>query len=106
MEEQSGYRAVMRLAQERPELLAAVRASLARADAAQPYGGEFAGAWVLRDLGSWLPGLRTLRAAGILEKSGPSTRSGNRAYYRMRDREGVRRALAELRQPQEGPSSS
>jgi hypothetical protein len=91
-----GYKAVMRLAQERPELLSAVAVSLARADAAQPYGGEFAGAWVLRDLGSWLPGLRTLRAAGILEKSGPSTRSGNRAYYRMPDREGVRRALTEL----------
>ncbi len=104
MEGQDGYRAVMRLAQERPELLAAVRASLARADAAQPYGGDFAGAWVLRELGSWLPGLRTLRAAGILEKSGPSTRSGNRAYYRMPDREGVRQALAELGQFRGAPS--
>ncbi len=92
----SGYQAVMRLAQERPDLLPAVRSSLRRADAAVPYGGEFAGSWVLQDLGSWLPGLRTLRAAGILEKAGESTRGGNRAYYRMPDRDGVRRALDEL----------
>jgi hypothetical protein len=93
-----GYQAVMRLAQERPQLLRVVRASLARAEAAQKFGGEFAGAWVVRDLGAWLPGLRSLRAFGVLEKSGESTRGGNRAYYRMPDLEGVREALRELGQ--------
>lgn len=88
----------MRLAQERPQLLPVVRASLVRAEAAQKFGGEFAGAWVVRDLGSWLPGLRSLRAFGVLEKSGESTRGGNRAYYRMPDLEGVREALRELGQ--------
>lgn len=86
----------MRLAQERPDLIDAVLASLIRAEAAAPYGGEFAGAWVIRDLGNWLPGLRTLRSFGVIDKSGPSTRGGNRAYYKMDDSDGVRRALIDL----------
>jgi hypothetical protein len=92
----TGFSAVMRLAQERPDLIPAVKLSLKWADAAEPYGGEFAGAWVVQELGRWLPGLRTLRAAGIIEKSGDSTRGGNRSYYRMPDRDGVRQALMDL----------
>ena len=91
-----GYQAVMRLARERPDLVDAVLASLKQAEAAGPFGGEFAGSWVLRELGSWLPGLRTLRAFGVIEKSGPSTRGGNRSYYTMPDAYGVRRALSDL----------
>jgi hypothetical protein len=90
-----GYRAVMRLAQEDPKWLPVVRAAFERAVAAQPYGGEFAGAWVLRELGSWLPNLRLLVRYGILEKT-DLTRGGNRAYYRMPDMAGVRQALLEL----------
>ena len=85
----------MRLVQERPEWLAAVEASYRRAVKLQPFGGEFAGAWVVQDLGSWLPNLRPLARAGILEKTDTS-RGGRRAYYRMPDTEGVRRALSDL----------
>jgi hypothetical protein len=90
-----GYRAVMRLAQEDAPWLPVVRAAFQRAVASRPYGGEFAGAWVLRELGSWVPNLRLLVRYGILEKT-DLTRGGNRAYYRMPDMDGVRRALSEL----------
>ncbi len=90
-----GYRAIMRLAQEDPAWLPVVRAAFERAVASKPYGGEFAGAWVLRELGSWVPNLRLLVRYGILEKT-DLTRGGNRAYYRMLDIDGVRQALSEL----------
>ena|SRR6516165_4395733 len=90
-----GYRGVMRLAQEDPDWLSVVRAAYQRATAARQYGGEFAGAWVLRELGSWRPNLRLLVRYGILEKT-DVTRGGNRAYYRMPDLDGVHRALVEL----------
>lgn len=98
-----GYRGVMRLAAERPDWLAVVRASLNRAREAAKYGGEFAGSWVLSDLraaglAEWLPNLRMLAGYGILTKSGESTRGGQRAYYRMPDADGVERALDELDQ--------
>src|SRR5438128_5924615 len=89
------YRAVMRLAQEDPAWLPVVRAAFQRAVASKPYGGEFAGAWGLRELGSWVPNLRLLVRYGILEKT-DLTRGGNRAYYRMADADGVRQALVEL----------
>ena len=41
----------------------------------------------------WIPNLRILVSYGLLEKSGPSTRGGRRAYYRMPDRPGVEKAL-------------
>ena len=95
-----GYEAVMRLAQERPDWLPAVRAALAEAD--RVLGSDFAGAWVLRELQrqhavrTWYPNLRLLVGYGIVEKSGESVRQKQRAYYRMPDPAGVRRALARL----------
>lgn len=95
-------RAVMRLASERPEWLPALRAACEAARKAERYGGEFAGAWVISELEQqtgervWLPGLRTLTVFGLLEKSGPSTRGGRRAYYQMPDRAGVELGLKEL----------
>jgi hypothetical protein len=95
--------AVLRLASERPDWLPVLQAAARRALSAEPFGGEFAGHWVLRDLGeetgrpAWRPGLRLLVGYGLLLKAGESTRGGRRAYYRMPDREGVEAALAELR---------
>lgn len=95
-------RAVMHLASEKPEWLPALRAACRSAQKAEPYGGEFAGSWVVSELEqltgerAWLPGLRTLAVYGLIEKSGPSTRGGRRAYYRMPDRAGVELALQEL----------
>ena len=43
----------------------------------------------------WVPNLRVLGAYGIVQKSG-SSRGGQRAYYRMADLQGVKRALTEL----------
>lgn len=104
-----GYRAAMRLAKERPEWIPAVRAALvcARQVSADPFpGDEFAGAWVLGELvkrdaeRTWYPNLRLLVSYGVLEKSGPSTRQKQRAYYRMPDPEGVSGALNDLGQPE------
>jgi len=92
----------MRLAFEQPDWLPVLQAACEQARKAEPYGGEFAGSWVLQELGqqtgkpAWRPGLRRLVAYGLLEKSGESTRGGRRAYYRMPDRDGVQRALKEL----------
>jgi hypothetical protein len=97
----NAYRGVMRLAAEKPEWLPVVGAALQRARANERFGGEFAGSWVLKDLQasgtlSWLPNLRFLVAYGIAEKSGESTRGGQRAYYRLPDPDGIERALEEL----------
>ena len=95
-------RLVMRLALEHPDWLPVVQAACVQAQEAEPYGGEFAGSWVLQRLTeltghpAWRPGLRLLVAYGLLEKSGESTRGGRRAYYRMHDRVGIEQALAEL----------
>ena len=89
----------MRLAFEQPGWLPVVRAACAQAREAEPYGGEFAGSWVLQKMKdqtgepAWRPGLRLLVAYGIIEKSGESTRGGRREYYRMPDRAGVEEAL-------------
>src|SRR6266571_4030513 len=92
-------RAVSRLAIEHPEWLPVLEAAAAVAGNVEEQGGEFAGAWVVDELarrGSrrWIPNLRILVSYGLLEKSGPSTRGGRRAYYRMPDRQGVEKALA------------
>jgi hypothetical protein len=95
-------RAVMHLASERPDWLPVLRAASEQARKTEPYGGEFAGQWVLRELEeqtgmrTWRPGLRLLVGYGLLEKVGESTRGGRRAYYRMPDREGVEQALRDL----------
>ena len=93
---------VRRLAQEEPDWVPVLRAACSWAVKAEPYGGEFAGSYVLRELSNmtgqpaWVPGLRRLVAYGLLEKAGESSRGGRRAYYRMPDRLGVEQALAEL----------
>jgi hypothetical protein len=93
----------MRLAFEQPEWVLVLKAACEQARASEPYGGEFAGTWVLQKLQemtgqpAWRPGLRLLVGYGLIEKSGESTRGGRRAYYRMPDRTGVEDALAELK---------
>jgi hypothetical protein len=92
----------MTLAYEHPDWVPVLRAACVVAEQTDPYGGQFAGRWVLQELErqtrtrQWQPGLRRLVAYGLLEKVGESTRGGRRAYYRMPDRQGVERALEEL----------
>jgi len=105
-----GYRAALRLGREQPGWIPAMGASLvlARRAAKDTYnlGHEFAGAWVLDELqrrvskDAWFPNLRILVSYGVLEKSGESTRGGQRAYYRMPDPDGVSRALSDLGHPE------
>lgn len=97
--------AVRRLAQEHPDWVVVLRAACEQAKESEPFGGEFAGSYVVDRVSRMagqpirVPGLRMFVAYGVLEKCGPSTRGGRRAYYRMPDREGVERALAELPMP-------
>ena len=92
----------MRLLLEHPDEMPVLQAACVQARKCAPYGGEFAGSWVLDEMKqqtgepAWRPGLRRLVAAGLLEKSGESVRGGKRAYYRMMDPDGVEQALAEL----------
>ena len=99
-------RAVAALSKERPEWLPVLEAALVVAERCEPYGGEFAGAWVLEELKQqtgrpiWIPNLRVLISYGLLEKAGESTRGGRRAYYRFTDRETVGQVVAEHRPAQ------
>lgn len=99
----------MRLAYERPDWLDVLRAACKQARKSEPFGGEFAGSWVLRQLGedtgttAWRPGIRLLVGYGLLEKSGESTRKGRRAYYRMPHVDEVERTLAELQTESSAP---
>jgi hypothetical protein len=94
--------AVGRLAAERPDWLDVLEAAVTVAERSEPYGGEFAGANVVKELASRpgrrrrIPNLRLLVSYGLLRKSGPSSRGGSRAYYRMPDRTGVAAALEAL----------
>lgn len=90
-------RALRRLVREHPEWLPVLEA--AAAVAAEVEDGEFAGTWVVdelskRGLRRWIPNLRILVSYGLLEKAGPSTQGGRRAYYRMPHRVEVEDALA------------
>jgi len=90
---------VRRLGTEHPEWLPVLEAAVAVAAGVEGHGDEFAGSWVVDELARresrrWIPNLRILVSYGLLEKSGPSTRGGRRAYYRMPDRQGVEKALA------------
>jgi hypothetical protein len=90
--------AVRRLAVEHSEWLAVLQATTAVAAAAEEHGGEFPGKWVVDELRSrgltpWIPGLRIFVTFGLLEKSGPTTRGGKRAYYRMPNRLAIEEAL-------------
>lgn len=93
----SGYSATKRLFEEKPGWSPIVSEAL---EASRKYG-EFAGSWVVsevREKGKNFllgPGLRTLAAFGILERT-QTSRSGRRAYYVMPDPEGVERALKEF----------
>jgi len=86
---------VLALAQEGPGWVPVLRACLELADR----GPDFAGRWVLKRLGGWLPSLQTLARYGILEKT-RVTQGGHRAYYTIPDREAVRQALTDLDPPQ------
>lgn len=114
MTEQDLRRAVAALKNDRPEWLPVLDASLAVAERARPYGGEFAGAWVLDELEhrigrpTWLPNLRVLVSYGFLEKAGESTRGGKRAWYRCVEAQTLRRVLDDLRSgagPSQPPAS-
>lgn len=98
----SGYSATKALARERPEWLEVVKACYEEARSSE----EFAGAWVVRRLGRWIPSLRVLAGYGIVERVHVA-RAGRRAYYRMPDRAGVGRALVELSllDAEDGPES-
>jgi hypothetical protein len=104
MDEKQARRAVAALKRERPEWLPVLRAALIVAERCEPYGGEFAGAWVLDELHqesgrrTWLPNLRLLTTYGFLQKAGESTRGGRRAWYRFANRAAVSRAVAEFSQ--------
>lgn len=74
---------------------AVVRAAYEEALVSNQYTEGFPGASVADRVG-WFPGLRQLEQARILEKVGPSTRGGSRAYYHMPDPDGVACALREL----------
>jgi hypothetical protein len=103
MDNGQALRAVAALSKERPEWLPVLEAALLVAERCEPYGGEFAGAWVLEELKQqtgrpiWLPNLRVLISYGFLEKAGESRRGGRRAYYRFTDRQTIGRVLAEHR---------
>lgn len=92
-------RSVIRLGQEQPKWIPILQGAVAQARKAERFGGEFAGTWVLDELEAqtgerpWVPGLRVLSSYGLIEKSGPSTRGGRRAYYRMPDPDGVEEGL-------------
>lgn len=99
----------MALAIERPDWLPVLRAACELARTTEPYGGRFAGSWVLAELGrhtddAWRPGIRLLASYGLIEKAGESTRGGNRAYYCMPDRVGIEEALDEMGVPHLGAS--
>jgi hypothetical protein len=89
--------AVRRLAREHPNWVPVLEAAVSVAAEFD----EFPGAWVVEELAKqgsrrWIPNLRILVSHGLLEKSGPSTRGGRRAYYRMPGRGEIEQALAEL----------
>lgn len=86
----SGYEAVKALADEKPDWLKVALAAYRVAEGRD----YFPGASVLDEAGGWLPSLRTLARFGVIEKAWTSRR-GHRAYWRMPDREGVARGLAE-----------
>lgn len=96
-----GYIGPKRLLADLPEWwLDVIEECLYAADAAQRFNGEFPGARVWRALREKnkhpFPNLKPLVTYGILEKT-ESSRGGRRAYYAMPDRDGVRRALADLK---------
>jgi hypothetical protein len=88
-----GYEAVIRLAQEQPELLPLVVAAY---ELGAQGSGEFAGKWVLERAPAVAHNLRPLSSREIIAGSGEPTRGGRRRYYRLVDSAGVERALRQL----------
>ena len=91
----SGYKAVKRLAVERPDWLPIVRECLILS---KEIKGDFAGAWIYKRVigkGIKFSNLRLLTSFGILKKEDTS-RGGRRAYYSIPDPFGVESALKEL----------
>jgi hypothetical protein len=86
-----GYSAAKIFLREHPDWADVLRACYVEAGDIE----KFAGTWVLERVGRWLPSLRTLASAGVIEKV-RTTRQGRRAYYRMPDRDGVGKALREI----------
>ena len=94
-----GYNATMTVARDHADWLD-------RVDACHRYGteqidngvadGRFAGAWILKRLGLSSPPLVPLVRWNILERVGDTTQGGHRAYYRVKDLEGIGRALHDL----------
>jgi hypothetical protein len=88
----SSYDAVKLLVKERPECFDVVQACYEISGEIP----EFAGAWVFWRHRHLRPqSLRPLSCLGILKKTDTSRR-GNRAYYRMVDRESVGLALRDF----------
>lgn len=89
----SGYAAVKALANEKPDWLSVALVAYRVAEGRD----YFPGGTVLDAIGGWtqsFPSLRTLAKFGVIEKVW-SSRGGHRAYWRMPDREGVGRGLAD-----------
>ena len=96
MQQSSGYKAVKRLAVERPDWLPIVQECL---QLSKEIKGDFAGAWVYSRVckkGIKFSNLRLLTSFGILKKEDTS-RGGRRAYYSLIDSQGIEEALKELK---------
>ena len=91
------YQSVMAIKDQR--LLAAIAAGVELADQLGSMM-DLAGSWILdrartKIPGLWLPNFKPFVTRGILIRVGGS-RGGQRAYYRLSDSEGTKRALIEL----------
>jgi hypothetical protein len=86
----NGYDAVMRIARDHPAWLPSVRVCY------QHPSAEFKGQYILEKLNARPgPTLRPLEQWGVLERV-RLVAGGHHAWYRLRDRDGVGRALREL----------
>src|SRR5436309_1401643 len=72
-------KSVLQLAHDHPDWVPILRAACVVAKNTEPFGGQFAGRWVLQELARqrgvplievWKPGLRRLVAYGLLENAG------------------------------------
>ncbi len=103
MDNNSGYKAVLRMARDKPDWIPIIKAALEESNRTE---NDFAGAWVLNRLKEqetieWFPNLRSLVSYGILKKE-DTTRGGKRAYYSMIDPDGVEKALLKLEKSESG----
>ena len=92
---------VQRLLFEHADWVPVLRAAVTVAARSEPFGGEFSGRSVVRELAApggprWINNLRLLVAYGLIEKADSSAR---RTYYRMPGRAEIERALADAPAP-------